>query len=105
MLEDGVDLKIENEVEVATSWGFPESIDPETVIFFGEDDFGLALESEARNRKPVLCRNRSKKAHYTLGNILDDECYEKIDRFYEKPDYKEILGIYKLQCVLISRKF
>ena len=85
-------IKIDNEVEVATTWGFPESIDPANVLFFGNNDFALTLESDAKTKKSVLCKAKQHKTVYTLGNSLNSACYNKIERFYPKPDYKEILG-------------
>ena len=86
--------KIDNEIEITTTWGFPESIDPETVIFLGENDFALTLESDAKTKKAVLCKSMQQKTslYNTLGSVLDAECFAKIERFYPKPDYKEILG-------------
>ena len=85
-------IKIDNEVEVATTWGFPESIDPATVLFFGDTDFALTLESDAKTKKSVLCKAKQHKVVHTLGNSLDSACFNKIERFYPKPDYKDILG-------------
>jgi hypothetical protein len=87
--------KIDNEVEISTTWGFPESIDPETVIFLDENDFALTLESDAKTKKAVLCKSMQQKTllYNTLGNVLDADCLAKIERFYPKPDYREILGL------------
>ena len=85
-------LKIDNEVEVSTTWGFPESVDPSTVIFLGDTDFALTLESDAKTKKSVTCKAKQHKAVYTLGNSLDLACFNRIERFYPKPDYREILG-------------
>ena len=85
-------LKIEKEVEVSTTWGFPESIDPSTVLWLGDTDFALTLESDARTKKSVLCKAKQHKAVYTLGDSLDIACFNKIERFYPKPDYRDILG-------------
>ena len=88
--------KIEHEVEVSTTWGFPESIDPETVIFLGENDFALTLESDAKTKKAVLCKSLQQKAsvYNTLGSVLNADCLAKIERCYPKPDYREILGLF-----------
>ncbi|XP_063680574.1 zinc finger protein 85-like [Bolinopsis microptera] len=85
--------RIDKEIEITTTWGFPESIDPDTVIFFGENDFALTLESDAKTKKPVLCKSLQQKVsvYNTLGSGLDADCLAKIERFYPKPDYREIL--------------
>ena len=87
--------KIDKEIEITTTWGYPESIDPDTVIFFGESDFALTLESDAKTKKPVLCKSLQQKVsvYNTLGSGLDADCLAKIERFYPKPDYREILGL------------
>lgn len=92
MVETADSMKVECEIEVNTTWGYPESVDPETVIFFGEDEFALSLESDAKTKKPVLCKSFQKSSVHTFGNFLNDDCFAKIDRFYPKPDYREILG-------------